>query len=93
MLLGEAFSLIPVTLTISLCITGISYECFQKILKGKVYKAMNGAIAGKYSNWPGVKEFAQKQVYGSPSQSVKLSDIYRLAKLKTLISIGLSPEN
>eukprot|EP00116_Pleurobrachia_bachei_P000878 sb/3461140/ len=59
---------------------GISYECFQKILKGKVYKAMNGAIAGKYSNWPGVKEFTQKQVYGSPSQSVKLSDIYRLMK-------------
>ena len=55
----------------------LPYECFQKILKGKVHKAMNGAIAGKYSNWPGVKEFVQKHTYGSNGHCIKFNDLYR----------------
>ncbi|KAL5256612.1 hypothetical protein ACHWQZ_G011756 [Mnemiopsis leidyi] len=58
----------------------LPYDCFQKILKGKVHKAMNGAIAGKYSNWPGVKEFVQKQTYSSNGHNIKFNDLYRIIK-------------
>ena len=61
--------------------TGLPHECFQKILKGKVYKAMNGAIAGKYSSWAGVKEFAQKHTHGAANHQIKLSELYRCATI------------
>ncbi|XP_063695257.1 uncharacterized protein LOC134826699 isoform X2 [Bolinopsis microptera] len=58
----------------------LPYDCFQRILKGKVHKAMNGAIAGKYSNWPGVKEFAQRHTYGANGHQIKFTELYRMMK-------------